>query len=178
LNTAWVANANAVLPEDSLIELALAQNEESPIGAEFLRQASIKHLPQDQMICTHAAKLLLDLKDPAKAVVASDKALTIDSKNPIALRAKARVLDRLNHVSDAFDVYQVLLKTEVATSNDFVCALRLATKLGQAEVCQQIFDRASKKFTDRQDQQDLYRNYGWLLFDLNRPGEGVWRQSS
>ena len=173
LNQTWARDANAVLPEDSLVELALAQTEKNAGQADFLRQASVKRLPPDPIICVEAAQLLLKQKDPAGALVATEKALRPDPMNPAGLRAKASALENLERGQEALSIYQSLLQTTSATAADYRSALHLAGEIQQADLCQQIFTEGLKKFSDRDDQRDLYSGYGWALLDLNRSSDAL-----
>ena len=173
LNQTWVSDANVVLPEDSLVELALAQIEKNASQADFLRRASVKHLPADPIICVEAAQLLLKQKDPTGALVATEKALRPDPMNPAGLRGKASALGSLGRGQEALSAYQTLLQTTSATAGDYRSALDVAGELQQADLCRQIFTEGVKKFSDQDDQRDLYSGYGWALLDLNRSSDAL-----
>jgi tetratricopeptide (TPR) repeat protein len=172
LSALWIADANAVLPEDCLVELALAGvNKPNPMRADFFRQTSVKHLPDNSSLCGTAARRLLDENDPVKALVAAEKCLKINAENSDGLRAKARALRALKRNLNALDAYRLLLETPAVTLDDFSSAIYLSANVQEANVCKELLSHGLKRFAAPSQQATLYEIYGWSLLDLSRPAD-------
>jgi len=152
-------------PGDSLIEIALAQFEDNPIRATFLRNYALEHLPGDTGICLRVSELLLRQKYPELADKVAEKVLASDAESLPAQRVIARCKLASKKPADAVAIYQRILKNPRSGADDYVAAGYLVSKTKDKSRCEQIFDDGIKRFPD---DIALKRKYGWALVNIGQ----------
>ena len=95
LTDQWLQDALVLLPDHSLLHIALAAFETDAKRADFLRSFGLARLPKNSAVCTRAGEMLLAQHCPKMALAAVDRALLIDPAAVAAQRLRPRILEAM-----------------------------------------------------------------------------------
>ena len=103
LSEGWLRAALLLVPDDSLLHVALAKFENNPQRADFLRTFGLVRLPKDSSICVRVAQMLLEQHQPKVALTAVEKGLLTDPTNESAQHLRLEILKFLQQDNGAAD---------------------------------------------------------------------------
>jgi WD40 repeat protein/tetratricopeptide (TPR) repeat protein len=95
LSEQWLRSTLLLLPDDSLLHVALAKFENNPQRADFLRAFGLARLPKNASICVRIAQMLLEQHQPKLALTAVEKGLLTDATDESAQHLRLEILELL-----------------------------------------------------------------------------------
>lgn len=170
VSESFATEAFETFPGRPLPQIAMAAFTPDSAGANFLRSLGLERLPKDCGICTKAGEMLRNQRQPERALVAANKALTANNTSLPAHRLRAACLWEVHRSDEASQEYQVILARPDADSYDFAEAGYLAALMDRKDACESIFAQGTSRFPK---DVELYLRKGWALMRLNQSTEAV-----